>query len=103
MWATKKDFGVAREKRIQSTVKKKNPNEIALSDSPPTVAMYAWETAVLKAVLEPDNALIYCRITAARSILIDRLITSPPIGNEERSEIENALQRLDTLELERCG
>jgi hypothetical protein len=68
----------------------------------PIVATYAWESAVLKAVLKPDNALLPSRIAAARSILADRLASSEKIGAEERAEAENALERLGILQEERC-
>jgi hypothetical protein len=57
---------------------------------------------VMKAVLETDNSVIYSRITAARSILTDRL-NSRGVGDEETAEIERALRGLQTLEKERCG
>jgi hypothetical protein len=65
------------------------------------VAIYAWESAVLKAVLETDNWVIYSRITAARSILTDRLNDTKPISEDEKEKIERALHGLQVLEQER--
>jgi hypothetical protein len=63
---------------------------------------YPWQHACLKAILETDNSLIYSRIAAARSILMDRLDAPKPIGEEEKAEIENAFTGLEILESERC-
>jgi hypothetical protein len=57
----------------------KKCTEPADSTLQPNQSLYAWESAVLKAVLETNNALLPSRIAAARSILADRLASSEKI------------------------
>lgn len=63
------------------------------------MAIYAWEEACVKAILETDIACMPTRIAAARFAISQRIDAPEVVGAEEEAEIENALQGLRKLEL----
>ena len=63
--------------------------------------LYTWEKTYLSAVYETDDATMASRILEAQSAMEQRLLS--PIGDEERTALERAMEGLTMLRAERAG
>ena len=63
--------------------------------------LYTWEKTYLSAVYETDDAKMASRILEAQSAMEQRLLS--PIGDEERTALERAMEALTMLRAERAG